>query len=146
VICTTDTSDPFDLQRFVEAQEPVIEDVKQELWSGQKRSHWMWYVFPQIIGLGRSEMSRRYAIISREEAEAYLSHSILGPRLRECTDLVNALNGRSANDVFGSPDDLKFRSSMTLFEAVANDPEPFETALEKYYDSDRDQKTLDRLD
>ena len=142
----TSNNDSFNLQRFVEAQEPVFEDVKQELRSGQKRSHWMWYVFPQIAGLGRSEMSRRYAITSREEAEAYPSHSILGPRLRECTDLVNALDGRSANDVFGSPDDLKFRSSMILFEAVADDPELFETALEKYYDSDRDQKTLERLD
>ena len=140
------SSDPFDLQRFVEAQEPVIDDVKQELRSGRKRSHWMWYIFPQIVGLGHSEMSRRYAIASREEAGAYLSHPVLGPRLRECTDLVNSLDGRSANDVFGSPDDLKFRSSMTLFEAVANDPEPFETALEKYYDGDRDQKTLNRLD
>lgn len=138
-------SDSFDLQRFVEAQESVIDEVKQELRSGRKRSHWMWYVFPQIVGLGRSEMSHRYAITSREEAEAYLSHSILGPQLRECTDLVNALDGRSANDVFGSPDDLKFRSSMTLFEAVSDDPESFETALEKYYDGDRDQKTLDRL-
>ncbi len=140
------SSDPFDLQRFVEAQEPVIDDVKQELRSGRKRSHWMWYIFPQIAGLGHSEMSRRYAIASREEAGAYLSHPVLGPRLRECTDLVNALDERSANDVFGSPDDLKFRSSMTLFEAVANDPEPFETALEKYYDGDQDQKTLNRLD
>lgn len=142
----TDTSDPFDLQRFVEAQEPVIDDVKQELRSGRKRSHWMWYVFPQIAGLGNSKISRRYAITSQKEAEAYLSHSILGPRLRECTGLVNALDGQSANDVFGSPDDLKFRSSMTLFEAVADDPEPFEMALEKYYDGDRDQKTLKRLD
>jgi len=106
----------------------------------------MWYIFPQIAGLGRSEMSRRYAIASREEAGAYLSHPVLGPRLRDCTDLVNALDERSANDVFGSPDGLKFRSSMTLFEAVANVPEPFETALEKYYDGDRDQKTLNRLD
>jgi len=142
----SNSGDPFNLQRFVEAQEPVIDDVKQELRSGRKRSHWMWYIFPQIAGLGHSEMSRRYAIASREEAGAYLSHPVLGPRLRECTDLVNSLDGRSANDVFGSPDDLKFRSSMTLFEAVANDPEPFETALEKYYDGDRDQKTLDRLD
>jgi len=140
------SSDPFDLQRFVEAQEPVIDDVKQELRSGRKRSHWMWYIFPQIAGLGHSEMSRRYAIASQKEAGAYLSHPVLGPQLRECADLVNALDGRSANDVFGSPDDLKFRSSMTLFEAVANDPEPFETALEKYYDGDRDQKTLNRLD
>jgi uncharacterized protein (DUF1810 family) len=138
--------DPFDLQRFVAAQEPVIADVKQELRSGRKRGHWMWYIFPQIDGLGRSEMSRRYAIGSRKEAEAYLSHPVLGPRLRECTELVNGIDGRSANDVFGSPDDLKFRSSMTLFEAVATDPDPFTTALEKYYDGDRDQKTLKRVE
>jgi uncharacterized protein (DUF1810 family) len=104
----------------------------------------MWFVFPQFAGLGRSEMAQRYAIGSRAEAEAYLDHPILGPRLRECTGLVNAVDGRSANDIFGSPDDLKFRSSMTLFEAVADDPTPFRMALDRYYD-DRDQKTLKLL-
>jgi len=140
----TDSSDPYDLQRFVDAQDPVIEQVKDELRSGQKRTHWMWFVFPQFAGLGRSEMAQRYAIGSRAEAEAYLDHPILGPRLRECTGLVNAVDGRSANDIFGSPDDLKFRSSMTLFEAVADDPTPFRMALDRYYD-DRDQKTLKLL-
>ena len=141
----TDSEDPYNLQRFVDAQDPVIEDVTEELRSGRKRTHWMWYVFPQLEGLGRSQMARRYAISSREEAEAYLAHSILGPRLRECTELVNAMEGRSANDVFGSPDDLKFRSSMTLFETVADDPTPFRTALERYYDGEPDPKTLELL-
>jgi len=139
------SEDPYDLRRFVEAQDPVIETVKEELRAGRKRTHWMWFVFPQFEGLGNSEMSRRYAIASRDEAAAYLEHPILGPRLRECTEIVNALDGRSANDVFGSPDDLKFRSSMTLFDAVADDPTPFETALERYHDGDGDPKTLELL-
>jgi len=142
----TNATDPHDLQRFVEAQESVIDTVKRELRSGRKRSHWMWYVFPQIAGLGRSEKSRRYAISSWGEADAYLRHPVLGPRLRECTAIVNGVDGRSANEIFGSPDDLKFRSSMTLFEAVADDPEPFSTALERYYDGDPDPKTLELLD
>jgi uncharacterized protein (DUF1810 family) len=141
-----ESDDPHDLQRFVEAQDPVIETVKEELRSGQKRSHWMWYVFPQMEGLGRSRMSRRYAISSRDEAEAYLTHPTLGPRLRECTEIVNGVDGRSANEIFGSPDDLKFRSSMTLFETVADDPEPFRTALDRYYDGDPDPKTLQLLE
>lgn len=140
-----DASDPHELERFVDAQEPVIGDVKRELRSGRKRSHWMWFVFPQIAGLGRSDMARRYAIDSLAEARAYLAHPVLGPRLRECTELVNAIDGRTANDVFGSPDDLKFRSSMTLFEAAADDPSPFRAALETYYDGERDSKTLERL-
>lgn len=138
----TDAEDPHNLQRFVEAQDPVIETVKKELRTGRKRSHWMWFVFPQVAGLGRSRKARRYAISSREETEAYLAHPILGPRLRECTELVNAIEGRSANDVFGSPDDEKFRSSMTLFDAVSDGPTPFETALERYYDGAPDPKTL----
>ena len=127
----TTSNDPHNLQRFVEAQDPVVDTVKKELRSGRKRTHWMWYVFPQVAGLGSSQKSKRFAIASREEAEAYLAHPILGPRLRECTELVNAVTGRSANDIFGSPDDLKFRSSMTLFDAVADDPTPFRTALEQ---------------
>jgi len=133
----------YDLQRFVEAQNPVISQVKQELNSGQKRTHWMWYIFPQVAGLGSSRKAQRYGISSREEAEAYLEHPILGPRLRECTEIVNGIDGRSANDVFGSPDDLKFQSSMTLFETVADDATPFRTALEKYYDGERDERTLE---
>jgi len=142
----TASTDPHNLHRFVEAQDPVIDTVKKELRSGRKRTHWMWFVFPQIAGLGRSQMSQRYAIDSRAEAEAYLEHPVLGPRLRECTEIVNGLDGRSANDVFGSPDDLKFRSSMTLFDAVAADPAPFRTALQRYYDGDPDRETLRLLD
>jgi len=141
-----DTTDSYDLERFVDAQAPVIDDVKAELRAGRKRTHWMWFVFPQLAGLGRSRMSQRYALTSRGEAEAYLAHETLGPRLRECTALVNDIEGRSANDIFGSPDDLKFRSSMTLFAAVADDPTPFETALETYYDGDPDPKTIELLE
>jgi len=140
-----DPSDPHDLQRFVEAQSPVISQVKSELRSGRKRTHWMWFVFPQVAGLGSSRLARRYAIGSREEAVAYAGHPVLGPRLRECTALVNGIEGRSAAEVFGSPDDLKFRSSMTLFAAVAAEPTPFETALERYYDGERDPKTVSFL-
>jgi uncharacterized protein (DUF1810 family) len=139
-------TDAHDLQRFVEAQDGVMADVKRELRSGRKRTHWMWFVFPQIAGPGSSEMSRRYAISSREEAEAYLAHPTLGPRLRDCTEIVNRVEGRSATEIFGSPDDLKFRSSMTLFDAVADDPEPFGTALQRYYDGEPDPKTLAFLD
>jgi len=104
----------------------------------------MWYVFPQVAGLGRSQMSKRYAIESRDEGEAYLAHDILGPRLRECTEIVNAVEGKSAYEIFGSPDDKKFRSSMTLFNAVADDRDPFKTALETYY-SEPDEYTLEFL-
>ena len=135
------SDDPHDLDRFVEAQAGVIESAKAELRSGRKRGHWMWFVFPQVEGLGSSRTSRRYAIGSREEAAAYLAHPTLGPRLRECTEIVNDLEGRTAHEVFGSPDDLKFRSSMTLFDAVADGDEPFGTALERYSD-EPDPKTL----
>lgn len=137
----TDADDSHDLQRFVEAQDPVIGQVKRELRSGRKRSHWMWFVFPQLKGLGSSETAQRYAISSRTEAEAYLTHPVLGPRLRECTVIVNGIEGRSAHEIFGSPDDQKFRSSMTLFDAVADDPTPFRTALQGYYDGP-DKQTL----
>jgi uncharacterized protein (DUF1810 family) len=140
------SSDPYDLQRFAKAQNPVIDDVKKELRAGRKRTHWMWSVFPQMEGLGKSRKSKRFAISSRAEAEAYLSHPTLGPRLRECTELVNDSEGRSASEIFGPPDDLKFRSSMTLFENVADDPAPYAAALEQYYDSEPDLKTLELLD
>ncbi|MDB2224255.1 DUF1810 domain-containing protein [Halorubrum ezzemoulense] len=136
-----DPNDSHDLRRFVEAQAGVIESAKRELRAGRKRSHWMWFVFPQVEGLGTSRRSQRYAIGSREEATAYLAHPTLGPRLRECTAIVNGLEGRSAHEVFGSPDDLKFRSSMTLFDAVADGDDPFGTALDRYYDGP-DPKTL----
>ncbi len=107
--------EPFDLQRFVEAQAPVFERVCAELEAGRKESHWMWFVFPQIEGLGRSPTAQRFAISGRDEAEAYLRHAVLGPRLRRCTELVNGVEGRSAHQIFGAPDDMKFHSSMTLF-------------------------------
>lgn len=139
------TSDPYNLRRFVEAQERVYADVLAELEAVQKDSHWIWFIFPQIAGLGRSEIAKKFSISSREEAAAYLAHPILGPRLRECTALVNSVEGRSAYDILGDPDDLKFRSSMTLFAAVADDKRVFEQALEKYFDGEADPLTLERL-
>ncbi len=137
--------DPFDLQRFVEAQASVYDDVLAELRVGRKRSHWMWFVFPQIAGLGFSFMARRFAITSLAEAKAYLAHPVLGERLRECTALVNAVAGRSIDDIFGSPDNMKFRSSMTLFAEAADDKAPFEAALKKYFGGEKDAATLERL-
>lgn len=139
-----DPDDPYNLQRFVEAQKSEIEQIKEELRAGEKQTHWMWYVFPQVAGLGKSSTSKRYAIKSREEAIAYLAHEILGPRLRECTEIVNAVDDRSAYEIFGSPDNKKFRSSMTLFDTVADNPEPFRTALEKYYE-EPDEYTIEFL-
>ena len=135
----------YDLERFVRAQSAVYEDVLAELRAGRKRSHWMWFVFPQIAGLGHSEMARRYAIGSLDEAKAYLSHPVLGSRLRECTRLVNAVQERSLEEIFGSPDDLKFRSSMTLFARAAGDGGVFEAALEKYFRGQPDGETLSRI-
>ncbi len=129
------------LNRFVDAQAPVIERVRAELWAGRKTSHWMWFVFPQVAGLGFSAMSRTYAINSLDEARAYLAHPILGPRLRECVDLVLAAEGRSAHAIFGSPDDMKLRSCLTLFAQAADDP-LFETALARYFDGVSDKATL----
>jgi uncharacterized protein (DUF1810 family) len=137
--------DIHDLQRFVAAQEPVFAQVCRELAAGEKRSHWMWFVFPQIAGLGHSPTARRFAIASQDEARAYLAHPLLGPRLRQCVTLVNAVEGRSAHDIFGSPDDVKFRSSMTLFAAAASDREIFLAALRKYYGGVPDPLTLARL-
>src|ERR1051325_3915875 len=110
--------DPFNLQRFVEAQDPVFNQVLSELQQGRKRGHWMWFIFPQLAGLGHSSMASKFAISSREEGQAYLNHPILGPRLRECSRFVNRVEGRSIQQIFGSPDDLKFRSCMTLFAHV----------------------------
>jgi uncharacterized protein (DUF1810 family) len=138
-------NDPFDLQRFVDAQDPVYEQVLKELSAGRKTSHWMWFVFPQIAGLGFSSMAQRYAIGSREEAAAYANHPILGARLRECIELVNAIEGRSAHQIFGSPDELKFRSCMTLFAECASDPDLYQDALTKYFDGEGDPQTLSRL-
>ncbi len=137
--------DPFDLQRFVRAQDPVYPRVLDELRRGRKTTHWMWYVFPQLAGLGHSPMAVRYAIGSRAEAAAYLGHPILGARLRECTALVLAAEGRTIADIFGPPDDLKFRSCMTLFAEVAGDKQLFRDALQKYFAGAPDRRTLDLL-
>ena len=137
-------TDPFQLQRFLDAQAPVYPRVVAELARGQKQSHWMWFIFPQLAGLGRSPMAQRFAIASREEAVAYLAHAVLGPRLRECTALVNSVEGRTIREILGSPDDVKFHSSMTLFAALFPDPE-FADALAKFYEGKPDQRTLDLL-
>ncbi len=132
----------FLLSRFVEAQEPVIEAVCAELRAGQKRTHWMWFVFPQIAGLGTSSMARHYAIAGRAEAEAYLAHPVLGPRLVACTGLVNDVAGRTAREIFGAIDEIKFCSSMTLFAETADERAAFGQALEKYFGGVRDERTI----
>ena len=137
-------SDIYNLQRFVDAQDPVYAQALDELRAGAKRSHWMWFVFPQIAGLGSSEMARSFAISSADEARAYLSHPILGPRLEECARLACLVEGRSVRAIFGAPDDLKFHSSMTLFAAVAPDA-IFSQALAKYFAGKADSATLERL-
>lgn len=138
-------NDPFDLRRFVTAQNPVYAQVCVELRAGRKQGHWMWFIFPQLRGLGHSQMAERFGISSKREAEAYLNHPVLGPRLRECTRAVNAVEGRSINQILGYPDDLKFRSSMTLFVSVAADSQTFRDALEKYFAGEFDPLTLQRL-
>jgi len=138
-------SNPYDLQRFVDAQNPVFDQVLAELRAGRKRSHWMWFIFPQIRGLGASPMANRYAISSIAEARAYLDHPILGPRLRECTRLVTEIEGRTIAAIFGYPDDLKFRSSMTLFAHATPDNQIFTNAIAKYFPEGDDPSTLERL-
>ena len=138
-------ADSYDLQRFVDAQAPVIDRVREELAEGRKRSHWMWFIFPQIAGLGFSAMAQRYAIASLDEGQAYLRHPILGPRLEDCTRLAVAVSGRSAGEIFGSPDDMKFRSSMTLFAQTGPDETIFAEALQKYFAGEPDPETLRRL-
>jgi uncharacterized protein (DUF1810 family) len=140
-----DSGDPYDLQRFLDAQNPVFEEVCAELQAGQKRRHWMWFIFPQLRGLGSSQMAFKFGIASRREAEAYLQHPVLGPRLRECTRLVNLVEGRSIQQIFGSPDDLKFRSSMTLFASATPDNQVFKDALQKYFSGEADRVTIERL-
>jgi uncharacterized protein (DUF1810 family) len=135
----------FDLKRFVDAQDPVYGSVLDELRSGRKRSHWMWFIFPQIAGLGSSAMSRKYAIASADEAAAYLAHPVLGARLRECARLVAAIEDKTIDDIFDSPDDRKFQSSMTLFADVAPDEAVFQECLDKYFDGKADPATLERL-
>ena len=138
-------SDPFNLQRFLNAQEPVFDNAYAELAEGRKRSHWMWFIFPQIKGLGHSDMARKFAISSLEEAKAYLKHPVLGPRLLECSQLVANTEGRSIDDIFGYPDNLKFHSSMTLFARATLDNQIFLECLKKYFGGNPDQATLNQL-
>ena len=142
----TDRNDPFDLSRFISAQASVYESALAELRGGRKQTHWMWFIFPQIQGLGNSTMAIRYAIKSREEARQYLAHPILGKRLYECADAVLAVEGRSVSDIFGYPDDLKLKSSMTLFSSVAEPGSVFSRILEKYFQGQSDLNTLEILE
>ena len=137
--------DPHDLRRFIEAQQGVYEQARDELAAGLKRSHWMWFVFPQLRSLGRSATAQHYGLASAAEAAAYWHHPVLGPRLLECTRVVLAVRGKSALQIFGAPDDLKFRSSMTLFERVAPEQPAFAQAIERYFAGERDPLTLELL-
>ena len=139
------TNDPHDLQRFVEAQEGVHARALEELRRGRKETHWMWFVFPQLDGLGSSPLAKRYAIRSLDEARAYLAHPVLGPRLVACAEAALALEGRAAHDVFGSPDDLKLRSSATLFGRASAPGSVFERLLAKWYGGEPDPRTLELL-
>jgi uncharacterized protein (DUF1810 family) len=143
---TAGRDDPFDLNRFVRAQDEIYNSVLEELKSGVKRSHWMWFVFPQIVGLGQSPTARYYAIKSLEEAREYLNHSILGARLSECAEAVLAIKGRSASQIFGYPDDLKLKSSMTLFATAESSNSIFVRVLDKYFQGERDARTLQLLE
>jgi len=134
--------DPYHLGRFIEAQEHTYPAALRELQAGQKCTHWMWFIFPQIAGLGFSPTAKYYALRNLDEARAYLAHPLLGSRLRTCTEAVNALEGRSLSEIFGYPDDLKFRSSMTLFELASPSDSAFSTALDKYCAGQRDDATL----
>jgi uncharacterized protein (DUF1810 family) len=138
-------SDPHDLRRFAAAQEDVYELAVRELRAGRKTSHWMWFVFPQIAGLGRSATAQRYAIASLAEAESYLAHPVLGPRLVECARILTQLRGRTAQDVLGAVDAQKLQSSMTLFARAAADRSPFAEVLAQYFDGAEDRATLQRL-
>ena len=144
-VCGLAMDDRFQLRRFVDAQAPVYDAVLGELRAGRKRSHWMWFIFPQIAGLGHSSMAQRFALSSLDEAAAYLAHPVLGARLRECAALVAAIDGRSINEIFGHPDDLKFRSSMTLFARAAPADPIFADCLRQYFGGEPDPETLARL-
>lgn len=137
--------DRFDLERFVDAQRTDIDGVRDELRNGRKQGHWMWFVFPQIKGLGKSWMANHYAISSRAEAAAYLKHPVLGQRLIECTELVNRVEDRDIEEIFGVTDAMKFRSSMTLFASTDPSVEVFQKALDKYFGGEEDVLTLDLL-
>jgi uncharacterized protein (DUF1810 family) len=137
--------DIYNLQRFVNAQNPVFAQVCSELRAGQKTSHWMWFIFPQIEGLGGSSLARKYAISSLDEAKAYLNHPVLGLRIKECTQLVLSIEGRTMGEIFGTPDDLKFRSSLTLFAHAEPAEQVFQDALRKYFGGEEDPLTVARL-
>jgi uncharacterized protein (DUF1810 family) len=138
-------ADRYDLHRFVDAQEHVYDTVLDELRGGRKRSHWIWFVFPQLQGLGRSPTAHHFGISSLDEARAYLAHPVLGPRLRECARLVAQIDGRSADDIFGWPDNLKVRSSMTLFARATDDNAEFRAVLDKFYNGEDDPATVELL-
>jgi uncharacterized protein (DUF1810 family) len=142
---TSGHDDSFDLNRFITAQESIYDIALAELRSGRKRSHWMWYIFPQIDGLGQSSTTKHYSIKSLEEARQYLQHPVLGTRLIECAKAVLAVEGRSISEIFGYPDDMKLKSSMTLFAYVADPPSVFSQILDKYFHGERDAKTLQIL-
>jgi uncharacterized protein (DUF1810 family) len=136
------TDDPYDLGRFVQAQQGDFDRALAEIRGGKKRTHWMWYIFPQLDGLGSSATAKRYAIKSIDEARAYLDHPVLGPRLLQCAEAAAGIEGRSATEIFGSPDDLKLRSCATLFACVSPPGSVFDRLLDKYYGGERDRKTL----
>jgi uncharacterized protein (DUF1810 family) len=140
------SDDPFDLNRFVQAQAGVYDQALSEIASGRKRTHWMWYVFPQIAGLGTSAMAQRYAIGSAAEAQAYLAHPLLGPRLQQVTEAILAVPQGTARDILGQPDDLKLRSSMTLFAHVSPAGSVYQRVLERYFGGEPDPATLARLE
>jgi uncharacterized protein (DUF1810 family) len=143
---TTDSDEAFDLSRFIYAQENIYDAVLAELRSGRKRSHWMWYIFPQIDGLGHSAVSKRYAIRSLEEASQYLKHPVLGARLLECADMVLVIEGRTVSEIFGYPDDMKLKSSMTLFSSIPEADPVFDDVLEKYFHGSLDFRTIRQLE
>lgn len=136
-------NDPHHLNRFIDAQETNYRSALAEITAGQKASHWMWYIFPQYDGLGFSSTSKHYAIKSLSEARAYRDHLIIGPRLRECVDALLGVTGRSAHQIFGSPGDVKLKSSMTLFAHISPEGSVFEQVLDKYFEGHRDEKTLE---
>ncbi|MFI8569691.1 DUF1810 domain-containing protein [Rhodococcus sp. NPDC078407] len=136
----------YDLQRFVDAQDPVWNAVTRELKAGRKQTHWMWFVFPQLAGLGRSATAQHFGIADMTEAELYLSHEVLGPRLTKASRLVTAVEGRTVDEIFGYPDNLKLHSSMTLFAEAAHGPSAFGDVLQKYFAGEFDGRTLDLLD
>lgn len=142
----SESNDQFDLNRFISAQEMVYARVLFELRNGRKRTHWMWFIFPQIDGLGNSSTTKRYAIKSIEEAQEYLNHPVLGKRLRECAELVLAIEGQSVSEIFGYPDDMKLKSSMTLFSSLENSDPVFVSILDKYFNGEKDLRTLTILE